>query len=268
MRFFFFLTFSLLLLQPLEAGWQKPGRSRTFTFTKLPQTLWSLGQPVENKQAPAVTVQLPTNYTRKQDFPVLVFMGGARGESGHHAILPKSIVGTEDFILVSMPMFKLPEDIENDRPNPNVHPLAITPVQTGLLWSAYEPMLEKVFKEVPNADRTRAFFGGFSNGAHATAALLNDETAGPGLRDYFNHFLFVEGGHFLRLTMSLPDADLLFMQGQHRAPWLEKVAEPLQWNVRIGVEVRTMPGMGHAFPPSEKRWLENWIRRKSGLLEK
>lgn len=259
------LLASLMVLTPAEAGWQKPGRSKTFQFRKLPQTLWSLGQPVENKKVPAVTVELPQDYRRDRDFPLLVFLGGARGESGHHVILPRSIVGNTGVILVSMPMFKLPEDIEKDRNRDGIHPLAITPEQADLLWSAYKPMLTKVWKEIPNIDEEKTFFGGFSNGAHTTAALLNHPEAGPGLRTWFHNFLFVEGGHFLRLTMALPDARLLFMQGETRAPWLAKTAEPLQWNVRIGVEVRTMPGIGHAFPDPEKKWLGAWIRKQSGF---
>jgi len=264
-RYFLLAFLSVGLLSTVDAMRLRPGEIETFAFPDQPQTLWSLGQSFETKKMPAVTVRLPDNYTKKREFPLVVFIGAARGGSGHDVSAVTSVVGTSDFICVSLPLFKNPADIEKHKQMPNIHELAIEPGQTELLWSAYAPMLEKVFQEVPNIDRTKTFFGGFSNGAHATAALLNHPNAGPGLREYVNHFYFVEGGHFLQLTMALPDAELLFMQGEQRAPWLEKTAEPLQWNVRIGVEVRTMPGIGHAFPGREKRWLRAWIRKKCGL---
>lgn len=260
------LAFLLVLAFPADASWWlRSGNSKTFTFKNLPQSLWSQGRPLEQKKPPAVTVHLPDNYSKKHSYPLLVYMGAARGESGHRAEFLRGIFGAEDLILVSMPLFKNPADIKKHREMANIHELAIEPGQAGLLWSCYQPMLEKVFSEIPNIDRDRTFIGGFSNGAHATAVLLNDAVAGPGLRSYFTHFYFVEGGHFLQLTASLPDATLLFMQGEHRAPWLENAAKPLRWNVRIGVEVRTMPGVGHGFPAAEKNWLAAWVRKKANL---
>jgi hypothetical protein len=252
----------LLMLPVLRAEEISPGSTHTVVFRNLPQTLWSLGQPLENKKPPAFTVWVPEDYSPARSYPLMVYMGGARGESGHDINHLRSFMGTESFILVSFPLFKNTDDIARHREVPTIHQLAIDPGQSELLWSAYEPMLKRLFALIPNIDPEKTFFGGFSNGAHATAVLLNDPVAGPELRKYFNLFYFVEGGHALRLSHALPDADLLFMQGEQRAPWLEKVASPLRWNVRIGVEVRTMPGIGHAFPVAEKAWLRGWIQRK------
>lgn len=255
------LCLCCLLSFQVSAEWQGRGRQKTFVIKDLPETLWSMGQPTEKKRPSAVTVFLPEDYTPTRTFPLVVYLGGARGESGHGISVAKQVFGSKGFILVSMPMYKDPEDIKIHRENPNMHELVVDPGQAELLWSAYAPMLVRVLTEVPNIDRENCFMGGFSNGAHATAALLNHPVTGPELRKIFQHFFFVEGGAALQLTMSLPDATLLFMQGEKRAPWLEKTAEPLGWNVRIDVEVRTMPGVGHAFPASEKTWLRTWVRR-------
>lgn len=264
-RFCTAVVLPVLMLAVLRSEGISPGSPHTEEFRDLPQTLWSLGQPVENKKPPAFTVWIPEDYSPRRIYPVMVYMGGARGESGHDINHLRTFMGTESFILVSFPLFKNTDDIARHREDPNIHALAIDPGQCHLLWSAYEPMLKRLFDLIPNIDRQNTFFGGFSNGAHATAVLLNDPEIGSELRKYFNTFYFVEGGHALRLSHALPDANLLFMQGEQRAPWLEKVASPLQWNVRIGVEVRTMPGIGHAFPAAEKAWLRDWIRAAAGL---
>ena len=254
----------LLLLSavPVRAGWQGPGKQRTFALDDKPATLWSMGQPNEKREPSAVTVYLPASYTPEKTFPLIVYMGGGRGESGHSVGVASEVFGRQEFILVSMPLYKAAKDIQAHKENPNLHELFVDPGQAELLWSVYKPMLDWVFSEVPNIDPEQTFFGGFSNGAHATAALLNHPETGPALRQRFHHFFFVEGGVTLQLTMALPDATLLFMQGEKRAPWLAKTAEPLGWNVRINVEVRTMKGVGHSFPASEKRWLRDWVQNQ------
>ncbi len=64
------------------------------------------------------------------------------------------------------------------------------------MWPFFKAMLAKLDVVVPNIDPAHQVLGGFSNGAHATAALL-DESEGEVARR-FSAFLFVEGGGRLR----------------------------------------------------------------------
>jgi hypothetical protein len=60
------------------------------------------------------------------------------------------------------------------------------------MWPFFKAMLAKLEEVVPNLDPGRRVLGGFSNGAHAAAGLL-DESDGEVARR-FSAFLFVEGG--------------------------------------------------------------------------
>ena len=45
------------------------------------------------------------------------------------------------------------------------------------MWPSFKSMLEKLEEVVPNIDPVHRILGGFSNGAHATAALMASRRA-------------------------------------------------------------------------------------------
>jgi hypothetical protein len=64
------------------------------------------------------------------------------------------------------------------------------------MWPFFKTMLEKVEALVPNLDPAHRVLGGFSNGAHATAALIDGSDGEVSRR--FSAFLFVEGAGKLK----------------------------------------------------------------------
>jgi predicted esterase len=118
-------------------------------------------------------------------------------------------------------------------------------------------MLDRVFSEVPNVDTSRAFLGGMSNGAHATALLLNgrfDE-----ITALFRGFFLIEGGQFLEPRPRLAHVPFLLMQGELQDKLdLPDLAERLK-EVGAGVEFHWMKGVGHSFPEPEHATVRRWI---------
>ena len=70
------------------------------------------------------------------------------------------------------------------------------------LWQKWQPMLERILT-TPGIDENARAIGGFSNGAHAIAAVLNDPEAGPQFAALFDTFVLVEGGHRLEANQWL-----------------------------------------------------------------
>ncbi len=125
------------------------------------------------------------------------------------------------------------------------------------MWRGYADMLAWVFALVPNIDRSRCCLGGFSNGAHTTAILLNRKA--QNLKAFFTHFLFVEGGVGLKKQSSLKGLPMLMLQGADwDKPWLtpaHHAAKQAQADIRF----ETMRGVSHAFPPAARKRVKRWL---------
>jgi predicted esterase len=119
-------------------------------------------------------------------------------------------------------------------------------------------MLEKLFVVIPNIDRKRTFMGGFSNGAHTTAILINSEE--NKIAKYFKNFFFIEGGNRLAEFKRIKKSSLLFMQGaKNNRNWLEAVFTKSQQE-KIQSEFIKMEGYGHDFPEEYYQHLIDWIK--------
>lgn len=105
-----------------------------------------------------------------------------------------------DFIYVSMPLFKAPsyQVDKANTPGPN---FIMTEADGTYMWPFFKTMLEKAENLVPNIDPAHRILGGFSQGAHATAALVDG--SGDEATRLFSAFLIAEGGgkmkHYERL---------------------------------------------------------------------
>jgi hypothetical protein len=252
----------------------------TLEFPELPETFFA--EATEQKVPAMLTAELPDNYTREGRFPLCVFLGGGNGGPGTDNTA-RRIVGAHDFIAVSIPLFKdrsasaLPKIQGVDLGTLGV-PLGqiVLPSDAAKLGGAYRVMLTKLFDTVPNIDIEHSAFGGLSNGAHATAALLaaKDET----LLGHFRAFYLVEGGVLLGLDPAvLEDPALkrcrfIALFGDHDSdPKLQAaralVAEPLLAAIakkaaeqHIDFTRVTMTGHGHSFPPEYRKLLGCWVR--------
>jgi hypothetical protein len=265
------------VVEGMEGGGRcglRPGAVLEFRFPGLPRTLHAVRRG--KRRAPGMVAHLPEGYCRSRRFPVLVYIEGGCGEPADRACLekPLRIAAGLGYVTVALPLFKSGLDPRE--------------IHKGLLIGAYDDyplmarcyrvMLRKLEAAVPNLDFPRSAFGGFSNGAHATALLLS--AVDPFILARFRDFYLVEGG--LRLS-SLHKAALarkrfLVMVGArpgdagHRA-FLES-ARLLRLSARrLGrdLALRRMPGVGHAFPdgavPLLRAWLRAGARRERRMRE-
>jgi hypothetical protein len=94
-----------------------------------------------------------------------------------------------------MPLFKV-FDTNAGQTNVAVAGYIMQEVDGQYMWPYFKTMLERLEKLVPNIDPAHRVLGGFSNGAHATAALI-DGSDGEITRR-FSAFLVVEGAGKLK----------------------------------------------------------------------
>ena len=126
------------------------------------------------------------------------------------------------------------------------------------MWPFFKTMLEKLEEVVPNIDAAHRVLGGFSNGAHATAALL-DQSDGEVARR-FSAFLFVEGGGKLRHYDLLEGKPFLMVssnaKSQPRAQQICDAAKAAGAKATLIVE-----DVGaHDFPVSAYPAVRSWLR--------
>jgi len=260
-----FLVFPLWLGPSAAATeWSlEPDASRTFVFPDAPPSLWREALGIE--KATAATVLLPTDYTEDRDFPLLLLIGGAQGNHGHEADWIRQYVGDTGIICVSIPLFiRELAPMEEDESNRWIR-LYLGPEESAWIWRAWRPMLETVFAAIPNIDRSKCFIGGFSNGANATAIVLDNPETGPELRDYFGHFVLIEGGKEISARPAFDGLSFLVCEGALKAGRFQPIATGLSRIPGVAVNFHQMPGVGHAVPDHEKRWVGNWIRAKCAL---
>jgi hypothetical protein len=274
-----FLVLIALLLAGAVADEVKlePNAKFTFEFPELPETFFSKST---HESVPAMlTAQLPENYSAAGKYPLFVFLEGGNGGRGD-STQGRAIVGLRDFITVSMPLFR---DASGAKPPPI--PGLPLPFNFGymvnlndapVLGKSYRTMLEKLFAAVPNIATERSAFGGFSNGAHATGALLaaKDEF----ITSHFKAYCFFEGGLALALDPSaleqpaLRDSRFITFYGDHdNDPKLQVqrtlIGEPLFQKIQdqaatlhLDYQRIVMHGYGHQMPPEYKKMLGQWIR--------
>ena len=243
------------------------GATLEFTFPELPPTLHAMR--TGDRSPTMASVHLPRDYSRRKQFPLLVYLEGGRGEPGDRTGLAKvrKITGSRGFIAASLPLFKK----KIDPREPHAGLLIAAYDDYPRIARAYSAMLARIFAAVPNIDPGRSALGGFSNGAHTVALLLSGLHA-PTLR-CFRHFYLIDGGSHLTSfhKAALADKNFLFMVGavrgdRRRRAWLRL----LEANCALARE-RTrnmtfyrMPGVGHRFPDRCAPFIRRWICRMNG----
>ena len=242
----------------------------TFEFPELPETFFT--QATGEKRAALLTAQLPENYTRDGRFPIFLFLNGGSGGRGND-LTARAIVGTRDFISVNVPLFK-------DKPPANPPQIPgfnyradqiILPSDAAVLSRAYRVMLQKLFDTVPNIVKERSTLGGFSNGAHAAAALVagKDEF----ILSHFTAFCFFEGGLALALNPAalqqpaLKQSRFILLFGDADDGAGRKSAEPFlaaltreATAAKLDFTRVVMHGYGHKLPPEYMKLLGQWVR--------
>ncbi len=226
-----------------------PGRTVTIQFSEMPPTFYAVYQKKDTKAQ--MTMFLPTNYDPGKKFPLLIFLNGGDGGTGSELGVARSLCQGKDFVCVSVPLFK--------KGDPNAPGGYVMNAEDGrYMWPLFKTMLAKLDEVIPNIDPAHRVFGGFSNGAHATAALL-DASDGEIARR-FCAFLFVEGGGRLQHYDLLKGKPFLMVssnaKSQPRAQQICEAAKAAGAKAALIVE-----DVGkHDFPVSAYPAVRQWLR--------
>jgi hypothetical protein len=212
----------------------------TVKFPEMPRTFAGASSQM--------TIYLPANYDANRRHGLLVFLQGGTGGDGGNPGVARGLADDKDFVCVSVPLFK------NKDPNQMA---LIRPADGELAWPLYKKMLAKLEEAVPNLDANRRIVGGFSNGAHMTAALV--DAAGGEAAAYFSAFFFAEGGGKLEHYERLKGKPFLMVYGSRQSQG--RATEVLQTAVAAGAKgtLYGMHNVGHAFPPSEYPAVREWL---------
>jgi polyhydroxybutyrate depolymerase len=197
---------------------------------------------------PQMAVFLPTNYDPAKKHPLLIFLRGGEGGDDNNPAMARAITEDKDFVCVSLPLFKEKGAGQTALIGDN---------DCQVAWPLYKTMLAKLAEVVPNIDPTHRVLGGFSNGAHMTAGLINLD-AGEAA-SWFSAFFLIDGGGGVKRFDVLKGKPLLMVCGR----WRPKPEEPLAAGVKL--TIYWMKNSGHAFPPSEYPVVRQWVRAAAGL---
>ena len=162
----------------------RPRQSFTIPFPDLPPTFEELVDP--KGIPPQMTVFLPKNYDPARKHPLLIFLNGGAGGRGGNPGVARALTEDTDFICVNLPLF------HQAAPGSAGYNFIIREADGKYMWPLHKRMLAELERTVPNIDPARRIIGGFSNGAHSVAALI-DGSDGEIAR-LFSAFWFVEGG--------------------------------------------------------------------------
>lgn len=251
------LLVAMVALLPLPVRAQTPppqvapGETFTIQFPDMPPTMACLLDP-KNPSKPSMTVFLPTNYDARIKHPLLIFLKGEGGGNGNNPNVARGLAEDKDFICVDLPLFKKKAD--GNAPTT----LQLDDSDYKYMWSFHKKMLDKLHQVVPNIDPSHSVLGGFSNGGHATAGLI-EQTDGEVLRT-FAAFLFVEGGGRLKQVELLKDRPVLLAYGSRstRQSRIQEIEGAMR-SAGVNIVVHEMKDTGHAFPESQYPAVSDWL---------
>lgn len=236
-----------------------PGSSITIAFPEMPLTFYDLLQKKQDKAQ--MTIFLPSNYDPGRKFPLLIFLNGWDGGPGGNPAVARSLCEGNDFVCVSVPLFKAP-GFEAKEPNVPGPGFIMVAEDGKYMWPFFKTMLEKLEVTVPNLDPKCRVLGGFSNGAHATAVLI-DGSDGEVTRQ-FTAFLLVEGGGRLEHYERLKGKPLLVVSSNSKSkPRAQEICDTAK---AAGAQARLLvEDVGkHDFPVSAYPAVRQWLLTVSG----
>lgn len=228
-----------------------------FEFPKLRPSLDML---IHEKDGPvSAAVYVPKDFSPKKKMPACIFLNGFTGGPATSAQSARQIVGDKGCIAINLPLFKV-KVARLKKDNSNYWSRAfIEDKDYPAMWSAYKVILKRIYTALPNIDVSRTAMGGFSNGAHTCAVLLNNPRCR--IYDYVSHFFFIEGGCHFRRSKALSKRSLLIYQGADwKKPWLAQAMEAAQASPHAHVTCDFMQGAEHAFPDVYKHKLKRWLK--------
>lgn len=232
-----------------------PGKAFTIPFPDMPPTFYAVFQ---NKDVKAqMTVFLPRNYDAKRKHPLLVFLNGWDGGDAANPGVARSLSQEQDFVCVIMPLFKSP-DFKVTTPNVPPTGFIMCDADANYMWPYFKTMLAKLEDVVPNIDPAHRVLGGFSNGAHATSALL-DESDGE-VAKRFSAIFFVEGGGKLHRYDQLKGKPFLIVSSNEKSrPRAQQICDAARTAGAKAMLIVEDVGK-HDFPTSAYPAVREWLR--------
>ncbi|MHC4296236.1 MAG: alpha/beta hydrolase [Planctomycetota bacterium] len=236
-----------------------------FSNDELPSNLYS--EFTGKKENSFLQYCLPANYSKKKNYPLIVYVTGFHGYEGGKIQDAIDIANNRDCIVASLPLFKANVD-RTEYHNGMLIGFADYPV----LARAYKAMLEKFFMAVPNIDPQKSAMVGMSNGALAIAVLVssNDKY----ILERFQSFCLVDQGMFhLTDLHKTPTRDrrFLILVGDKEAYGRDlmirgaKLLQDLNQLYGRRVESRILKNIGHEITPSCKKDIGTWIFEVNGM---
>lgn len=247
----------------------QPGQNITIPFPSLPRPFSALagGKPA----IPCLDIRLPDNYKPGRKFPLFVHIPGGSGSYKGNLAAAREIIGTRNWILASLPLFKKSFDKKEIYGG-----ILICHEDRPMIAASYAVMLKRLFRLIPNIDFKRSVIGGSSNGAHTVALLITAQD--PVILKYFRGYYFGDGG-----ILQLSDLHKLSLRG-HRFLMIVGAKDRRKvtprnlldlyliqsrlheaWAKINGLDFRRIerPDMGHAFDARCMAAVRRWARRKS-----
>jgi predicted peptidase len=226
-----------------------PGSTFTITFPEMPPTFYDLYAKKDVKAQ--MTVFLPRNYDPSRKHPLLVFLNGGDGGTGSNPGVARALTQEKDFVCVSMPLFKA-----SDPKAPRGY--IMQDPDARYMCPFFQTMLARLEAVVLNLDPAHQVLGGFSNGAHATAGLI-DESDGEIARR-FSAVLFVEGGGRLRHFDLLKGKPFLMVSSNAKSrPRAQQICDAAKAAGARATFVCEDVGK-HDFPVSAYPAVREWLR--------
>ena len=144
-----------------------PGQQFTIAFPDMPQPFDAIS--AGKRSTATMHIFLPQNYDAQRQHPLLIFLGGGNGGAAGGMNVARKLADERDFVCVGLPYFKA--KVETNATGKIG--LALYPEDFEIMWPLLRTMLAKLDAKVPNIDPAHRILGGFSNGGHTTAGLLD-----------------------------------------------------------------------------------------------
>lgn len=255
-RLFVFVAFSVFVSGVVWGI--KPDTTLFFYFPDLPETNYF--RATAKFPTTLCSVYVPKDFCENKTIPVVLWIEGGTGGSGDHIEIVKEIFGKTGAILINFPLFK--EKVDSLMPDSSNYwtRIRIRNADNDVLWTSYKTMLDTILKVFPLIDTSNAYMGGFSNGAHATAVLLNRNE--HEITKYFSKYYFIEGGDGLENFSVLRNRYVFYMQGTELSypNWVKFYFQQAK-KCNAKADFVYMKGAGHNFPAGYYYKLRKWIHQ-------
>jgi hypothetical protein len=242
-----------------------PGKIVEISFpeAELPPTLHSMMTGTTN--APGMTVRLPDDYNPTNTYPLLVYVPGGDGHQNGNIDNAMTIAGDKGWIVASLPLFK--KSIDRNEPAGG---MMVSFEDYPVVAKAYELMLSRLFKLVPNIDREKSAMAGFSNGALTIAVLVSSHD--EFILTHFKNFCVVDHGMFhlsdlhkkyardCRFLILVGDQEGLGRDLKIRQSQLQQDSWKL---LGVNLSYQIMKDTGHEFNERQMALVGEWLRNKT-----